>query len=94
MKHLLQRGTRRMQREVDDQQGDGETEHAVAEAFHPARAELPAPARCAVVSWHGRASFASSVAAACRARLSSGNRAARVQVAGPGAVSPHVSADG
>lgn len=39
-----------MKRNVDYEQRDGESEHAVAESFHPALAEDPASARGVCVS--------------------------------------------
>ena len=53
MKHLLQGRARRVKRKVNYEQRDGESEHAVAESFHPALAEDPASARGVWVSWHG-----------------------------------------
>ena len=60
MQHLLQRGARRVNREIQYQQRGGEAEHAVAESFHPVLAKNPAPAQGVFVSWHGTASFASA----------------------------------
>ncbi len=55
MKDLLQRRTWRMDGEIDHQQGDGDSEHAVAESLHPALAQRPAPARV-VTSGHASVS--------------------------------------
>lgn len=62
MKQLLQGGARRVKRDVQDEQRDGEAEHAVAESFHPVLAENPASVRTVWVSWHGTASFTSALA--------------------------------
>ena len=53
MKRLLQRRARRVKRDVQYEQRDGESEHAVAESFHPVLAEDPASTRGVCVSWHG-----------------------------------------
>ena len=42
-----------MKRNVHDKQRDGESEHAVAESFHPVLAENPASAPGVCVSLHG-----------------------------------------
>ena len=62
MKHLLQRCARRVNRDVQHEQRDGDGEHAVAECLHPALAENPARTPCVSVSWHGIASFAACAA--------------------------------
>ena len=62
MKHLLQGCARRVKRDVQHEQRDGEAEHAVAESFHPVLAENPASARGVWVSWHGTVSLASVLA--------------------------------
>ena len=45
VKHLLQGGAGRMKRKVRYEQRHGESEHAVAEPFHPVLAEDPGSAR-------------------------------------------------
>ena len=62
MKQPMQGCARRLNRDVQDEQRDGEAEHAVAESFHPVLAENPASARSVWVSWHGTISFASALA--------------------------------
>ncbi len=82
------------EREVGYQQRRGESEHAVAEAFHPALVERPASARRVSVSCHGTVSFAP----VGRRRPSvdpgrpAGSRAAQVKPARPAAVAPRSSA--
>jgi hypothetical protein len=62
MKHLLQRCARRVNRDVQHEQRDGDGEHAVAECLHPALAENSARALCISVGWHDIASFAACAA--------------------------------
>ena len=62
MKHLLQRCARRVNRDVQHEQRDGDGEHAIAECLHPALAEKAARTLYASVSWHDIASFAACVA--------------------------------
>ena len=61
MKHLLQRCARRVNRDVQHEQRDGDGEHAVAECLHPALAENSARTSRVSGCWHDIASFA-----ACR----------------------------
>jgi hypothetical protein len=65
MEHLLQRGTRRMNREINYEQRDGDSEHAIAESIYPALAPRSASARRAWVSWHDIVCFASAGQDAC-----------------------------
>src|SRR5262249_50601528 len=62
MKHLFQRCARRVNRDVQHEQCDGDGEHTVAECLHPALAENPARTPCVTISWHCNAFFAVWVA--------------------------------
>ena len=62
MKYLLQRCARRVNRDVQDEQRDGDGEHGIAESLHPALAD-PARTACVTISWHHIASFAACPAA-------------------------------
>src|SRR5215813_9367449 len=66
MKHLFQRCARRVNRDVQHEQCDGDGEHTVAECLHPALAENPARTPCVTISWHSNAFFAVWVATHCK----------------------------
>jgi hypothetical protein len=78
--------------DVQYEQRDGESEHTIAESFHPALAENTVSARRVLVIWHGIPLLRADRVAPVRTARRSAAERYRVQIAWPGAATSRVSA--